>query len=203
MFLWGFDYNDNSLKEWRKYMKQIEFDVELTTGELYRFTMRHTYYSIAGAFSLFISLGCLVLAGVNFKNFSTSTMIALLIIASLFTIVQPLMLYMKCCAQIKQNKSINAPLHYTIGEESIVVSQKDQEAEVKWYDVRKVVQTKQGIYLYMSPVRAFIFPKAQCIGQFEQISAMITSQMEQYKDYVPEEELEDIEEENNKEDADE
>lgn len=183
-------------------MKQIEFDVELTLAELYRFTMRHTYCSISGAFSLLISIGSLVLFLFNLTNFGKSTLIALVIIASLFIIVQPLMLYVKCCAQIKQNKSINAPLHYTIGEEGITVSQKDQEAEVKWYDVRKVVKAKQGIYLYMSAVRAFIFPKAQCDGQFEQMSTMIDAQMEKYKDYEPEEESEAIVNEN-EEDIDE
>ena len=40
----------------------------------------------------------------------------------------------------------------------------------------------------MSPVRAFIFPKGQCMGKYDAICSLITEQMKKYKDYVPEEE---------------
>lgn len=83
-------------------------------------------------------------------------------VAALFTIIQPLMLYAKCKMQIKRSENINAALHYILSEDGICVSQDGQEVQVKWYDIRKAVYAKKGVYLYMSPVRAFIFPEGQC-----------------------------------------
>lgn len=169
-------------------MKEIDFDVTLQTGELFSFTMRHTYFSISGIFSLLISFGCLLACLATLGSFSTTTSLLLLLIASLFTVIQPLMLYVKCKAQIKRSKNINAALHYTLSEDGICVSQDGQEVQVKWYEIRKAVCAKKGIYLYMSPVRAFIFPKGQCMGKYDAICSLITEQMKKYKDYVPEEE---------------
>lgn len=169
-------------------MKEIEFDVTLKVKELFAFTMRHTYLSVSGMFSLFISLGCLVVCLFGIQQYETTTIVALLIIASLFTIIQPLMLYAKCKAQIKKNENINEALHYILSEEGITIRQAEQEAAVKWYDIRKVTQAKGGLYLYMSPVRAFIFPKEQCSGQYDEICSMVLEQVKKYKDYVPEDE---------------
>lgn len=169
-------------------MKEIDFDVTLQTGELFSFTMRHTYFSISGIFSLLISFGCLLACLMTLGSFSRTTSLLLLLIASLFTIIQPLMLYVKCKVQIKRSENINAALHYTVSEDGICVSQDGQEVQVKWYNIRKVVYAKKGMYLYMSPVRAFIFPKGQCVGKYDELCSLVTEQMKKYKDYVPEEE---------------
>ena len=92
-------------------MKEIDFDITLRTKELFLFTLRHTYFSISGIFSLIISLGSLVVCLVQFRNFQAATVMALLFIAALFTIIQPLMLYVKCRAQIKKSDNINSSLH--------------------------------------------------------------------------------------------
>lgn len=169
-------------------MKKIEFDVELHTAELYRFTMRHTYYSFSGIFSILFSLVCLVIAIVKCNTMQPMTIGALLVIAALFTIVQPIMLWVKCSMQMRQNKNINTKLHYIVEEDGITVQQNEQEASVKWYEVQKAVKTKKAMYLYMSVVRAFIFPIEQCNGQFDALSQLVTQQMEKYKDYDYEEE---------------
>ena len=170
-------------------MKEIQFDVDLTVPDLYVFSMRHTYCSVSGVFGLIISIGSLVICALRYSVMDRTALIALLIIGMLFTVVQPIMLYSKAVAQRKQNKDINAPLHYSLGEEGISVSQGEQSAFVHWYDVRKMLQTSKAIYLYMSPVRAFIFPKAQCGAQFGEMADMIKTMLEKYKDYeVPESE---------------
>ncbi len=169
-------------------MKDIDFDVTLQTGELFSFTMRHTYCSISGIFSLFISFAALFACLATLGSFSLTTSLLLVFVASLFTVIQPLMLYAKCKMQIKRSENINAALHYTLSEDGICVSQDGQEVQVKWYDIRRAVYAKKGVYLYMSPVRAFIFPEGQCRGKYNEICAFIREQMEKYKDYVPEEE---------------
>ena len=144
-------------------MKDIEFDVELTAKDLYRFSMRHTYSGVSGIFGVVISLVCWIILAVRFGALDTTAKLALFIIGCLFTIVQPVMLYGKSAAQAKC---------------------------VKWYDVRKCIYTAKALYLYMSPVRAFIFPADQCGDSFEQIRACVEERLGYYKDYDPSQEAE-------------
>lgn len=169
-------------------MKSIEFNVKLQTKDLYGFTMRHTYVSFSGIFSLLISFSCLVICLVNFRKLGVSTIGVLLIVAALFTIVQPGMLYIKCMSQVRKSKDIKDTLTYVLSEDGITVRQGEEEAQVKWYQIRKAVNGGKGIYVYMSPVRAFIFPKEQCGEQYGEIVKMIQDMTKKFKDYIPEDE---------------
>ena len=48
-------------------MKELEFNIDLTTGELYRFSMRHTYCSVSGAVGVLISLGSWVICAARYQ----------------------------------------------------------------------------------------------------------------------------------------
>ena len=172
---------------WGIIMREVEFDIRLTAGELFAFTMHHTYSSASGIAGLVISIGSLVLCAVRFKHFDSTTIMALVITGLLFTVIQPVMLYWKSRVQVKKNESINDNLHYKISEEGIEVSQGEQQAFVKWYEVRKRKITKNAMYIYMSPIRAFIFPESQCKSGFNDAVKLVKDMMEKYKDYEPEE----------------
>lgn len=169
-------------------MEKIEFDVNISRGDLYRFTMRHTYLSFSGIVGILISLGSIGLAIVRWKEYNLTTIIALFVIGALFTIIQPIMLYGKVCAQIKKNTDIKDTLHYEISQEGIRVSQGEQEAFVKWYEVRKKVLASKGIYLYMSPVRAFIFPESQIGVELDKLNSFISELLEKYGEEEAEDE---------------
>lgn len=169
-------------------MREIEFDIRLTAGELYAFSMHHAYSSISGIAGLILSFGSLIICAFNFRNFENTTIIALIVIGLLFTVVQPAMLYSKAKVQAKKNESISGSLHYKLSEDGIKISQGEQTAFVKWYEVRKRKMAKNAMYVYMSPVRAFIFPKRQCNGHFDDAVSLVKDMMEKYKDYEPDEE---------------
>ena len=156
-------------------MTEFNFDAKLSAAELYAFSMRHTYKSMSGIFGLIISFGSLIICAVRYKYLDKTAIMALIIIGLIFTVIQPLMLWSKANAQVKKNKSINT------------VSQGEQEADVKWYDIRKTVIVKDAVYVYMSPVRAFIFTKKQCGDDFGSLVGFIQEKVKQYKDYEPEE----------------
>lgn len=170
---------------WGIFMKDIEFDIELTTKELYSFSMRHAYVSVSGVCGIVISLGSLAICAIGFKSYDFTTNFALIVIGLLFTVVQPIMLLVKSSKQIRRNRSINEPLHYRFSDKGITVRQGEQKAQVHWYEVRRRVQTAKALYLYMSPVRAFIFPKEQCEKEFGSMVSLVKAMMEKYKDYDP------------------
>ena len=168
-------------------MTEFDFDAKLSAGELYAFSLRHTYRSMSGIFGLIISFASLIICALRFNYLEKTAVIALIIIGLIFTVIQPVMLWSKAKAQVRRNKSINSTLHYTINDDGITVSQGEQEAKVKWYEIRRIIFVKDAIYVYMSPVRAFIFTKKQCGGDFSELVKYIRERQEQYKDYEPDE----------------
>lgn len=145
--------------------KEVEVDILLTVKDLYRFTLRHTYTSLSGIIGVIISIGALALLVCNFEKYDSPVSLALFIIGMTFTVLEPLMLHGKVKKQIKRTGSFAMPLHYKVSEEGIMVSQNDQIVPIEWPEVRKFVETKKAVYIYMSPVRAFIFPVDQCGGK--------------------------------------
>lgn len=167
-------------------MRKIEFDLKLKTKDLFAYTMYHTYLSLSGVFSLFISIGSFVFFLLNLGKVQTSTLCVLLMVALLFPVIQPVLLYIKCSRQVKKSKDIKDVLHYTLTGEKILISQGENQAEVPWFEIRKAVYLKNAVYLYVSPLRAFIFPKNACPGQFDAMVNLVKESMEKYKDYEPE-----------------
>lgn len=163
-------------------MKEIEFEVDLTVGDLYAFSMRHTYGNVSGIFGLVLSIGSWLICLFRYESMDLSARMALFVIGCLFTIVQPVMLFFKSAMQMKQNKNINTSLRYRLSEEGITVKQGEQEGHAAWNEIRNVVVTKRAAYVYMSAVRAFIFPASQCGEDFEEVCRMLQQQREQYKD---------------------
>ena len=159
-------------------MREITFEVELTAKDLYWFSMRHSYHSFSGIFGLVLSLFCLGYLAVQYQMLSSMGRGVLLVLGLLFTVVQPFLLWSKAKAQVRQNKNINSCLHYTLSQTGIAVSQGEQNVVIPWSEVRKKVVWKNNIYVYLSPVRAFIFPADQCKEQSEEILRMITCGME-------------------------
>ena len=160
--------------------KEVKVEINLRAKDLYSFLMRHTYTSFSGLFGVVISLFCLVLIITNYNKYDTMHIVALSIVV-LYSVLQPAMLYVKAHKQAKNNGNISAALEYTCNDDGIRIRQGEQQVQVMWIEIRKVVQTAKRIYVYMSPVRAFIFPESQCGGQYEALKAIIRNNTEAVK----------------------
>lgn len=160
--------------------KEVKVEITLQAKDLYSFLMRHTYTGFSGLFGVAISLFCLVLIIINYSKYDTMHIVALAIVV-LYSVLQPGMLYVKARKQAKNNGNISTALEYTCNDDGIRIRQGEQQVQVMWIEIRKVVQTAKRIYVYMSPVRAFIFPAEQCGGQYEALKAIIRNNTEAVK----------------------
>ena len=87
----------------------------------------------------------------------------MIVMASLFTVVNPILIWMRVKLQAKTNESFKKPLTYTVDEAGITVSQDDRSDSVKWDQIWKAVKYGKQVVVYMTTVRAFVFPIA-CVG---------------------------------------
>ena len=131
---------------------ETEFDVKITPGVLYDYMLYHTYTSAAGLLGSVVGA---LLVVVFFMGYGALFLIAGIVILAYL----PWTLFIKSRRQYLANPAFKEPLHYTMTQEGVAVSQKGEVQSQKWEDMYKAVSTSRSLILYTSPVNASIFPK--------------------------------------------
>ena len=141
--------------------KEAKLSIQIQPGDMHHFLVQQNYRHFSGLFGVLCSVVAVIYLLLTFRTNEPSKNIILLLIGALFLVVQPLQLKLASVQKVKAIPMFKEPLEYTLNKEGIKVEQKDEEAQITWEDVRNVIETKKSIFVYTSPVSAFIFPKAQ------------------------------------------
>ena len=125
-----------------------------------------------GVIGILISLAAIVGLLVFWKYFATSQRVILIFLGLMFTVIQPLSLLMKGRSQLKTG-AFREPFHYTFTQTGMSVENMAGTVEVKWSDMRKVIVTKEAMYLYMNAVSAFIIPRQECGDDYVRLAELV------------------------------
>lgn len=153
--------------------KQIEFDVNMKTGIMYKFLLCHTYSGFGGWFGVILSLIAIFLLVTSYDSYDDAGKLILVVIALAFTVLNPLMLLSKAKQQVISNAVYKKPLHYTLTEDGIVISQEEQSETMPWDRIQKIRQFSGVLIVYTSKVHAFIFPLNQMGEQADAVKEYI------------------------------
>ncbi|MEG1458865.1 MAG: YcxB family protein [Acetivibrio sp.] len=159
-------------------MKEVEFSTQVSKNDLYHFLMRHFYTSFSGIFGVILSLGALIAFFLELGKRDTFQLLVLLVMASLFTVIQPLQMRMKAAQQIKRNEVFKQPLHYLVDKKGITVSQNGESNTIEWKEIRKVVETKKAFFVYMTVMNANVIPKEQIGKNVEEFKLLMKENLE-------------------------
>lgn len=159
--------------------QEVRFQTKVEVQDMYRFLMRHAYIGMSGVINLIISIGALVLFFTGAGGDSTVSNVLLLIIAAMFTVINPIYLYYKAAKQVKLTPMFLKPLEYVLNEKGILVRQEKEELLMEWDQVRKVLETKKDFYIYFSLTRANILPKNQLGDDVGRIREFLKSHVKQ------------------------
>lgn len=140
------------------YMRELRFSVQMRIKDMYRFLLHHGYSGISGVINLLITVGAIALLILGVGD-TTTAKVMLVIVALLFSVINPVYLYYKAAKQVKLTPMFAKPLDYLINEEGITVSQGEEQLLIEWKDLRRAVETNKDFYIYLSLTRAYIFPK--------------------------------------------
>lgn len=161
--------------------KEVKFSVQMTVKTMYYFLMYHGYHGFAGIANLILSGGALVLLLLGVGKDDSFARLMLLLIALLFTVINPIYLFYKAAKQVKLTPMFLKPLYYTVNEKGILVSQEQEELLTEWKEVSKVVETKQAYYVYLSLTRSFLFPKEFLKDQEEKFRKLLREKLDSKK----------------------
>ncbi|MBR5738641.1 MAG: YcxB family protein, partial [Lachnospiraceae bacterium] len=99
--------------------------------------------------------------------------IFLLLIAAVYFIVQPLMLYLKASQQAKNEVFMN-DTYYAFDEDGVAVWQEGVEPSVlQWQNVRKFVKFGKNYFLYVDAAHGNIIPASSIEGNPSKLDELI------------------------------
>lgn len=149
---------------------ELEFDVKVTSSELYDYLLYHTYTSLSGMLGTLVGVFLII-------AFVTTRYVIYLIAGVVLIAYMPCSLFLRAKQQAINNPAFREPLHYRMTDEGISVSQGESEETQSWDSCVKAVSTARSIILYTSRTTASIFPKRDLEGKKEPLIRMISTHM--------------------------
>lgn len=151
----------------------MKTEVRLSAKDIFEFSMHNSYCNVSGFIGVLISIGSLVGAIFSIGRLSIVNTILLFIVASMFTIIQPLMIKLKSNKQAKRNQSVGSFLVYTFDDDGFTISDGTNEDRVMWELILKMESTKNLVLLYTTMMRAFVIPKDSFKSQYNDFKKMV------------------------------
>lgn len=139
----------------------MTFDVKITAKDLFRFSMYHTFKGLKGIVLIIFSLGCFASAIFTFGQVDLMNTLVIIVLGSLFTIVNPIMLYVKCIKRVKKVPSYSIPTHYVLTKRGFMISQEGESMNLDWVDLYEIVWKKNAVYFCLDPMHAQIISLEQ------------------------------------------
>ena len=157
--------------------KPIRIDAKIDAGVLFSFMMRHTYTTFSGLFTILLGLGAFGLFFQSLSGNNDSQKLILLIIALLFTVGNPYLLFKKAKEQAKRNPLYKEALIYTLDDEGVHLAVDGKEECLAWSGIKKWKKTGKVCILYTSKVHAILLPYKDMKDQKDAVETLIQSKL--------------------------
>lgn len=135
--------------------------VNMTFSALYSYILNTYYRSFSGILGILVSVGVLVVLFTQWEKLAVNHRVLYILVASAFTIVNPLMLAFKAFRQLKLSPSYKKPLEYTFGDDGITISQGEVSQHMGWDKICRILMTGKILVVYTSRVHAFVLPLSE------------------------------------------
>ena len=132
----------------------MKFEITITTKTLYRFMLRQAYLGVSGWVGVVIGAMMIVL------YFRTDNIWAL-ILSAVVIFYTPWSLFLRSIKQIKLSPAFKKPTQYSVDENGISAAQGEKAVLVAWEQLYKIAGSRKCIYVYTSPIYAWIIPRAE------------------------------------------
>ena len=171
---------NNRMQE-RDSVMPIEFDIKITDKDMYRFNMHHAYTGFQGIFATVIGISVFVVAILTMGKVDVTYTLLYFLFGIIFLIYMPVSLRMRSKRQILASPVLAESLHYKVDEEGVHVSVGEQNADLAWSMVYKMISTRSNLLIYSSRVNAYVIPLTQLGDRYEAVKALAETKLEPYR----------------------
>lgn len=159
----------------------VEFDVKLTSRDMYRFNMYQMYTGAHGWISIFAAIFLWVMAAERYGEVTTTYTIAYIAFGFVFLFYLPVTLYVRSKHSIAASEVLRNTLHYTVGENGFLVSQGEASAELKWEQIYRMVATKYNVLVYSTRINAYVIPREQLGENYAPLAELANAKLEKHR----------------------
>lgn len=153
-------------------MDSIDFTVTMKTKYLFEFLYVNSYSGFRGIINY--SFSAVAIVALCFGYGSTPlSLAALLLLASMYTVIDPMLLLFKAWRQIKLSPAFKKPVTYSFSKEKITLTQGEESQDAGWDMVLLAKEVIGSIYLFTGNNNAVILPKEYYADKVNELKLMI------------------------------
>lgn len=160
---------------------KAEFDIVMTPQAMRDYRFYHKYTRFSGIMELVLGVFLLALGGACAGRANASYVLMVAFIGLFFLVIMPVSMAMRAASTVKKSPRFQAPTHYVITEEKMVLSMGELSQEVSWDQIYRIRETKISLLVYFSPYSANVLPKNQLGGQLAAVKEIFVKGMGPYK----------------------
>jgi hypothetical protein len=139
---------------------KFRFNVQMTRQFMFDFLLQHTYRTLRGKLSLLAGLAMIPLTVLTWNSVGRMFSVCYIFFGVFFLILMPLSLWVKAKQNIEAAPVYRSPFTYKVDKSGITTIQNSQTAHIGWQQVEKVIESNLCLYVYISSVNAYVWPKA-------------------------------------------
>ncbi len=160
---------------------KLKFDIKITEKELFAFNLEQAYKGIQGVVS--IVFGIIIIAAVIFSAIkgNAANVIMYIVVGLIVLLYVPVSLKGRVKISMKSNEVFTKPLHFTIDEKQIGVSQGKEAATLPWEDVYRFVANDRRILIFSNRKNAYIMSKEQLGDNFDKLKDIAEKVLEKHR----------------------
>ena len=153
--------------------RSVEFTVKMKTKYIFEFLYVNSYAGFRAVINYGFSAIAIVALIMGYGKDSVISLVALIVLASLFTVVNPALLLFKAWKQSKLNPGFSKPVDYVFSKEGITLTQGDAKQDAPWEYVLLAQETLGSIILFTGNNNATILPKADIGDKLDDFKALL------------------------------
>lgn len=153
-------------------MNKIKIDMQLNAKDIWLFSMYHSNRGFLFIFNVLFTAVMYYYMITSWNKIDTPRKILFLVLANMFLIIQPAMLYLKSAKQAR-SEAIRAGLSLEMNDEGIVVSSKGESVDFKWESEFRSRIVPGIIIIYVDAVRGYLLPDRYIKENKEKIVAVL------------------------------
>ncbi len=152
--------------------KEFHFHIQLTTKDLWAFSMYHSNRGGMGLFNVFFTVASVWALLARWNDLTVPYRLLFVVCAMMFTVLQPVMLYWKASRQAR-TKAIREPMEMIFRKEGFTIIQGEAKADQVWDNVRKADKVGKLLILYMDRIHAYLLTERAMGEDREGFFAMV------------------------------
>ena len=153
-------------------MNKIKIDMQLNAKDIWLFSMYHSNRGFLLIFNVLFTVVMYYYMITSWNKIDTPRKIMFVLLANMFLIIQPAMLYLKSAKQAR-SEAIRAGLSLEMNDEGIVGSSKGESIDFKWESGFRSRIVPGIIIIYVDAVRGYLLPDRYTKEKKEKIVAVL------------------------------